>query len=153
MYETILIPVGGGVHTGQSVEMGVTIATACDASVHILRLIDTNWRNAYQGVSGSQLLTGKARNQSPDSHADDRRVATQAGTQATREAEESGINVVNRIVDGRSHENIPAYATDFDADLIVMSTRERTGRWVRRTLTSRVVARTAVPVLVVPAAE
>lgn len=47
MHERILIPIGGGVDTDRSTEMGLEIATMCGASVHILRLIDINWRRTY----------------------------------------------------------------------------------------------------------
>lgn len=158
MYDTILIPIGGGVYSDRSVETGLSLATAYGASVHVLRLIDTDWRRTCENVSDSHLLVGGLRgsgNQSPDSRVDDRRAnAWAAARRAMREANESGVDTVNRVVYGRSHEIIAAYASDYDVDLVVMSERERSNfGWLRRSFSTeivdRVAAGTVVPVLVV----
>ncbi|MFC7167686.1 universal stress protein [Halospeciosus flavus] len=71
------------------------------------------------------------------------------------EADRSGLDVVDVVVQGRPHQQIVEYADEQDVDLVTMGTHGHSGlkRTILGSTTERVLRESNVPVLAVPAGE
>ncbi|WP_254545246.1 universal stress protein [Halomarina pelagica] len=135
MYDTILVPTDGSRGAQTAVEEALDLAETFDATVHVLYVVELVY--TYDFDPG-RLLEQLERE----------------GERATREiaaaGEARGIDVVTAVERGTPHRTIVEYATEHDADLIVMGTHGRRG--VRRALlgsvTERVLRLADVSVLV-----
>ena len=135
MYDTILVPTDGSRGAQTAVEEALDLAETFDATVHVLYVVELVY--TYDFDPG-RLLEQFERE----------------GERATREiaaaGEARGIDVVTAVERGTPHRTIVEYATEHDADLIVMGTHGRRG--VRRALlgsvTERVLRLADVSVLV-----
>ena len=138
MYQTILVPTDGSDVAAGAAAHAFRLARAFDATVHVLYVVDES--------AGRLLL---------DTHSVGSvlEVLSAEGEAATdtlaEQARADGVEVVTDVVRGvHTADAIADYATEHDADLIVMGTRGRHG--VKRLLgsvTERVLTRASVPVL------
>ncbi|WP_327052114.1 universal stress protein [Halomicrococcus gelatinilyticus] len=140
MYDRILIPTDGSDGSGAAVDSGFDLARQCDASVHLLYVVDDDVYGHYAGVDAIE-------NAEPALEEQGERVLSAAA------AEADGVDVTTEIVRGHPHEEILACADDVDADLVVMGTEQHTGEYRRLlgSVTERVVRMSDGPVHVVKA--
>jgi nucleotide-binding universal stress UspA family protein len=144
MYSTILVPVDDSDSAETALSRALEFARTFDADVHVLSVVDTGSEPA--GIDRQQ-------------REELRHPAEKRGRQATERARdrltEHGLETTRAVLEGRPSETILAYATDHDAELIVMGTCSRSDReYVRLgSTTERVIARADVPVLAVRSAE
>ncbi|PSP41137.1 universal stress protein [Halobacteriales archaeon QH_6_64_20] len=142
MYDRIIVPTDGSDIAAGAAEHAFDLARAFDATVHVLYVVDESASRLVldTGSVGSVL-----------------EVLTEEGEAATDALTEAAgdIDLVTEVVRGvRIADAIVEYATDHDADLIVMGTEGRHG--VKRlvgSVTERVLARTPIPVLALSAAS
>jgi nucleotide-binding universal stress UspA family protein len=140
VYDDILIPTDGSEEVETAIEHGFELAGAYDATVHALYVVDDSRGGA--GLMGSDTTSATA---------ELRRVGEEAvGVIATR-GEETGLTVRTEVREALPHEGILDYADEHDIDLLVMSSRGRSGvsRFVFGSVTERVVRLSGRPVLVV----
>ena len=142
MYDRIIVPTDGSDIAAGAAEHAFDLARAFDATVHVLYVVDESASRLVldTGSVGSVL-----------------EVLTEEGEAATDALTEGAgdIDLVTEVVRSvRIADAIVEYATDHDADLIVMGTEGRHG--VKRlvgSVTERVLARTPIPVLALSAAS
>ena len=142
MYDRIIVPTDGSDIAAGAAEHAFDLARAFDATVHVLYVVDESASRLVldTGSVGSVL-----------------EVLTEEGEAATGALAEAAdeVDLVTEVVRGvRIADAIVEYATDHDADLIVMGTEGRHG--VKRlvgSVTERVLARTPIPVLALSAAS
>lgn len=140
MYETILVPTDGSDESRETIGHALTIADQNDATVHGLYVIDTRITAAASEETRPELeRTLEAEGE----------LAVQS---VADEATDRGLESETVIRNGTPSKAILDYATDTDADLIVIGT---TGKSAREKVTSlgsvseRVVDNASIPVLVV----
>ena len=140
MYETIVVPTDGSEYANRAATHAASVATAFDATVHVLSVVD---EDAASGVFQQRGVD--------DETLDRLREESQRAIESTRAELDEDIPVETATVRGHAAESIVAYADDVDADLLAMGTHGRTGvdRYVAGSVTERVLRRTHVPVLTV----
>lgn len=116
MFETIVVPTDGSDHADAAADDAIALATAHDATLHVVSVADT-------GPFGGVRLPGEA--QSADEAIRGR--ATEFVDQVADRVEEASIDVTTAVRSGPPGPEILAYADEVDADLIVMGTRGRGG--------------------------
>lgn len=148
MYDTILIPTDGSDHALRAAEYGLGLARRYDAAVHVVTVIDVQRAAGLFGAGGiDQAFIDRL-----ESAGDERVRSVEAITQ-------DSDRVRSAVVQGPPWKapsaGILEYATDHDADLIVMGTHGRTGlgRALAGSVTERVVRHADVPVLTVGATD
>lgn len=150
MYENILIPTDGSSTAIQAAEQALELADLCDATVHVLHVIELSHRASIDTLSefDAQPL------------ADETLSAREEGGQqlvssVAENASERGLDTVTEVTQGFAPTTILDYVADHDVNLIVMGTHGRSGldRWLLGSVTERVLRQSDVPVHVVQPAE
>ncbi|WP_440009192.1 universal stress protein [Halomicrococcus sp. SG-WS-1] len=137
MFDQILFPTDGGDGATVVFDHVLDIATAHDATVHIVNVADT-----------TQMSTTRIQGEVVDT-------LEQEGEQIVHEtadrAKQRGVTTVTEVVQGEPYRTIIGYADSHDVDLIVMPTHGRQGleRFLLGSTTERVVRRANVPVLTI----
>ncbi len=138
MYETILFPTDGSDRASQVAEHAFEAATARDATLHVLSVVDDR---AFLVLDDDRV------DQVRDELRENAREATDAA--ATR-GTDVGLDVQTAIETGSPAECIVDYATDQDVDLIVMGTSgDDYQNNVVGSVSQRVVRTAPVPVMTV----
>ena len=143
MYDDILIPTDGSEAAERAVDYGAVLATAFDATVHALSVVD---ERDYDGITG------------------DESDVMREGVEAAKTAAEAAVDDVAERVDGdvTTHvtvgvpsEAILEYVEAAGIDLVVMATHGRTGveRFIIGSVAEKVVRRADVPVVTVRVSE
>jgi nucleotide-binding universal stress UspA family protein len=137
MYDRILFPTDGSDVVAPVFEYALDVATAHDATVHVLNVADTT-QDSVTRIGGDVIDVFETEGE--------RIVAETA-----ERARERGVSVVPDVVQGQPSEAIVAYAEKYDIDLVVMPTHGRKGleRMLVGSVTERVVTAADVPVLTV----
>jgi nucleotide-binding universal stress UspA family protein len=141
MYEAILLPTDGSEGTVAAAEHAGALATAFDATVHVLSVADT--RNRFEsptgGIAPSVWLEGE-RDRAADA------------LEAAVDALPADIDIERETVEGVPRGKIVDYAVDNDIDVIVMGTHGRTGidHYLLGSVAERVVRNAPIPVVTVP---
>lgn len=137
MIDRILVPTDGSDGAVAALEYAIGLARDRDATVHILSVVDTTREGLT--VADTDVLEVYERN------------GAETVASAAEHVGECGVPVIDAVERGDPHAVIREYATDVDADLIVMGTRGRRGleRFLLGSVTERVVRTSEVPVLTV----
>lgn len=140
MYDDILLPTDGSEEALTAVEHGFGLAELSGARIHALYVVD-NTRG------GTGLLGADTESVSSQL----RTVGEEALAEITARGEAAELTVQSAVREGLPHEEILDYADEHDIDLLVMSSRGRSGvsRFVFGSVTERVVRLSERPVLVV----
>ncbi len=141
MYDAILLPTDGSDAAAEALEHAIGAATAYDADLHILSVIDR------------RVVLAADPEEKDDVHAELTDEATAAtGNLATTASSEATFDLTTATPEGVPYREILAYAADHNIDLLVLGTHGRTGREKRLNLgstTERVVKAADRPLLVV----
>lgn len=138
MYERILVPTDGSEYASGAGARATHLATAFDATVSLLNVIDLD-------AEAGPFSAGGVGEEYVERLKDEGR-ETLADTASTLDRE-----VQTEVVTGRPAEAILESAMERDVDLIAMGTRGKTGvqRYVMGSVTERVVSLAEMPVLTV----
>ena len=139
MYDDILFPTDDSVSTEATTEHAREIAGERDATVHVLYVIDDRSFLTLDDEMQSEVL-------------DELRADGEAATDSVAtELEADGIDVTTALARGDPAEEILAYATNAEVDLVTMGTRgdDYTENMLGSTAQT-VVSESTVPVLTVP---
>ena len=140
MYDDVLIPTDGSDTVSETLDHALPIATANDATVHALYVVDSRITAAASDADATDLATSlEAEGQ--DAVAD---VETRAA--------DAGLETTGEIQSGTPAKTILEYADEQGIDLIVIGTRGKSPREKVTSLGSvseRVVDNASVPVFVV----
>ncbi|MGM0605788.1 MAG: universal stress protein [Halobacteriota archaeon] len=135
-YDRILVATDGSPGSRPVLEHGVMLAGLADASIHALYVVDQRFPSAAE----NDIVVERMEEQ-----------ATEALDAVETAAEPHGIDVTKRLRRGIPHEEIVAYADQYDIDVIVLGThgRSQIGRFIHAgSVTERVVRTAEVPVFV-----
>ncbi|AFO57657.1 UspA domain-containing protein [Natrinema sp. J7-2] len=139
MFDTILLPTDGSDHAAAAAETGIELATAHDATVHVVCVADT-------GPLGDLRLPGDA------ASAEDaiRGQAQEYVDEIVDRAAAAGLEVTGTVLEGAAAETLLEHARDIDADLIVIGSRGRGGvhRLAMGSVTDHIIRFGDVPVFV-----
>ena len=133
MFDTIIVPTDGSDQAHRALATAAELARQHDATVHVLTVVDSRF-------------LGKA------TEIDDAEATASADlAEFTAAVDTEGLSVTTSVRHGIPDEEIRTYATDHDADLVVMGTHGRTGvrRYVLGSVAEKVVRLSDVPVLTV----
>ncbi|SDM98377.1 Nucleotide-binding universal stress protein, UspA family [Halogranum gelatinilyticum] len=138
MYDTILVPTDGSDAAMNAVDHAVDLARQYDATLHVLAVVDPTSFSTLD-VDPSTVVVAMERQ------------AREAAQRVETVAEEAGVAIETAVVRGDPARTITTYATDNEADLVVMGTHGRSGldRYLLGSVTERVVRTADVPVLTV----
>lgn len=142
-YRRVLVPTDGSAGADSALEVGVDLAAAATATVHILSVVETT----RLGIDLYSTL-----------HADEHEAqANEDVAAATAFAEEASVeSVVGAIEQGASvHRAIRSYIDDHEIDLVVMGTHGRADgkRHLLGSTTEKLVRTSPVPLVAVPSSE
>lgn len=142
MYSTILVPTDGSETATRAVDHAVGLATQYDATIHALSVVDISELGLR---TPTDIDLEKLRRPLRD------RAQTAVGA-VTRVCDNAGVDVVEAITVGVTHEEIVDYAVDNGVGIIVMGTHGRSSlpHALLGSVTDRVVRSASVPVLAVP---
>lgn len=139
MFDQILVPTDGSTETEQAVAHALGLARACEATVHVVSVVEeTEYAPVVESEEREQLRAATEE------------VGRSAIADVVQQAEPFDIQIERELRHGSAHEELLAYASEQDIDLVVMGTHGQTG--TRRELgstTLRVVRNADVPVLTV----
>ena len=140
-YRNVLVPTDGSDCATGAVEHALSIAGACDATLHALNVVDDA---AVMGSPGAGLPTGYLENL--------KSLGEEATESLATAAEDEDVTVQTAVEHGRPGEGIEAYGEDHDIDLVVMGTHGRSGieRFLLGSTTEEVIRNGTFPVLAVP---
>lgn len=143
MYDRILLPTDGEEGAEEATEHAVELAAACDATLHVLFVVDEDVYGAYPGdefVHEREGAESALEEIGEDALADVAAAADSAGVETQLETRYG--SPATEIID---------YADDEDADLIVIGTKSRPGdyRQLLGSITERVARITDRPVTIV----
>jgi nucleotide-binding universal stress UspA family protein len=140
MYDDILIPTDGSEEVEIAIEHAFELAGTYNGTVHALYVVDDSRGGA--GLIGTETESAVS---------ELRTIGEQAVDAITTRGEEVGLTVRTEVRTDLPHEGILDYAEEHDIDLLVMSSRGRSGvsRFVFGSVTERVVRLSERPVLVV----
>lgn len=138
MYENVLIPTDGTETSRRAAEHAVALASGLDSTVH-----------AVSVVEGSGTMQRDQLRADPEAEARDAVEAVE------RAAADENVAVTTALREGPPTEEIHAHADDYDVDLIVMGTDNRSGleRVLDHSVAEDVLENSTVPVLTVPNPE
>ena len=141
MYDRILFPTDGSEPAVSSLEYALDVASAHDATVHVLNVADTN-RDSVARVGGEVVDALEQQGEE---------IVTGAAVRAA----ERGVSVVSTVLQGDPYRTIVDYGEEADVDLIVMPTHGRRGleRLLLGSVTERVLNTTKAPVITVTSDE
>jgi nucleotide-binding universal stress UspA family protein len=138
-YQSVLVPTDGSDCANQALALGVDVATADEAALHLLSVVSLPSLGLEAG-SAPQMTALEER-------------ARDLIAEARAFAEEAGVDSINGTVEfGQSiHRAILSYLDDHDIDLVVVGTHGRTGfdRYVLGSVTEYLIRTSPVPVLTV----
>lgn len=138
MYETILVPTDGSEAATEAAKHAYSLGERYDASVHVLAVVE-------QSESASIVGRGDEK----------RDTLREAGTDSTRRiveaAQSRGIDAVGAVEVGDPDRAILEYGSEHDVDLVVMSTSARSGvgRFLKGSVTEKVIRDGDIPVLAI----
>lgn len=141
-YKNILIPTDGSPGATNAANHGLSLASALDATVHILSVVD----DTPLGLDVRSMVSGEA----------GEAAATEAVDDLVAEAETQGItDTVRRIEHGVPIEEILDYVDLNDIDAVVMGTTGRRGtdRILLGSVAEKTVRSAPVPVITVGGLE
>ena len=139
MYSDILLPTDGSSGTVEALEHALAVATAHDATVHVLYVVDKRHYMAASEETKAEIKHSLEEE------------AERALEDARIRIEDEGLTCVTEQREGIPHREITAYATE-NVDVVVMGTHGKTGAEQVTALgstTERVVENGEVPVFVV----
>jgi nucleotide-binding universal stress UspA family protein len=144
MYRRILVPLDGSKLAEQALPHAIAQARGFGASLVMLRVAETLPHSP--GVSAADL--DRIKKQTIE-------WAQDYLERVTAQVRDQGIQVESAIVEGRPNAEIIRFAESNSIDLIVLSSRGRSGfsRWLVGSVADRVVRGARVPVLLVRAKE
>jgi nucleotide-binding universal stress UspA family protein len=138
MYDTILLPTDGSEATTDAAAHAFSLAEQYDATIHVLSVVELSSGLGTAGRDQEKL---------------DRRQRERTTTAEQLIAETGSKNVETTVAVefGSPVRTITDYATEVGADLVVMSTRARSGagRFIFGSVTEKVIQAGDVPVLAV----
>jgi nucleotide-binding universal stress UspA family protein len=108
MYDTILVPTDGSDSANRAVKHGMELAERFDADLHALYVVDTQ-RYGEPALSSAEIVLQELEE---EGHELVERIAERA--------DNHGIRTTTRVCHGAPHEEIPAYADEIGADVIVI---------------------------------
>ena len=137
-YDRILVPTDGSEYAAAAIDHALSVAQACNASIHVLFVVDIESNTMVTESSSYALLQDELETIGQE-------VTGSIGTQI----EEIGLNVVTEIHQGFPPGTILEYVADREIDLVVMGTHGRTGlnRVLLGSTAARVIREAEVPVL------
>lgn len=140
MYDVVVFATDGSTPSGPALDRAVTLSLETGAALHVLSVVDAADLDLFSGAGIDDI----------DSLFRD--AAERAVDDASRRAQEAGIEVTEAVRVGAPHREICGYADDVNADVVVVGTHGRTGlsRAFLGSVAARVVRSSPVPVLVVP---
>ena len=143
-YRNVLVPTDGSDCATGAVQHARSIASACDATLHALNVVDDA---AIMGSPGGALPSGYLENLES--------LGEEATETLAANAKQEGVEVETAVERGRPGEGIEAYTEDHDIDLVVMGTHGRSGveRFLLGSTTEEVIRNGKSPVLAVPDTE
>ncbi|PAU84225.1 universal stress protein [Halorubrum salipaludis] len=168
MYDTILYPTDGSTGSETAARHVRELASAFDAAVHVLYVVDTThlgagMAGAFLADEGSGLsgegVEGSERGMVGDrSDVEERRaVLSDRAEEVVEEAASAlgDVETVTAVEHGTPHSAILKYADENGADLVVMGTHGRTGveRYLLGSVAEKVVRLADPPVVTVRADE
>jgi nucleotide-binding universal stress UspA family protein len=128
MVERILLSLDGSVtegdrtgETDRAIDRAIDLAARRGGTVHALYVVDTG-RYGEPALSSAELVVDGVEDAGHDL------LAT-----VDRRGRDRGVTVLTRCCHGRPNEELPAYAVEIGADVVVLAGRRRPGR-VRREL-------------------
>jgi len=143
MYKKILVPLDGSELAECALSHVRAIATGCRVpEVVLLGVVEPISQPVYAAFGDEQVRDIQKATQA---YANDYLLKVAGGLK------EDGIVVQTVVVSGRPAEGILDYASNNQADLIIMSTHGRSGvsRWVLGSVAEKVVRRSVAPVLII----
>jgi nucleotide-binding universal stress UspA family protein len=143
MYDRILLSTDGTVASEEAESHAINLASAHDATLHVLYVVDENVVTAYSGDEYVDEAEG------PEHGLEELGQETLAEVQS--EASDAGVNVVEAMQHGLPAETIVKYADDNDIDLLVLGTKRRPEEYraLLGSVTDRVLRLTHKPATVV----
>lgn len=144
MFRSVLVPTDGSAGDDAATAHAIELATAYEATVHSLSVVQTLGESASTDDAGLDDLYDSAEQR-----------GREATVRIADSAEGEGVGAAREVREGVPHEAIVAYADEHDVELIVMATHGRTGVEHARlgSTTERVVTMADVPVLTVAVPE
>ncbi|WP_255198844.1 universal stress protein [Halorarius litoreus] len=142
MYDTILFPTDGSEPAQDAIDAAIDLASRYDATLHALYVVDVAAFDVPDADTSFILAAFE----------EEGATAVEAVREAASAAD---VPCETAVVTGTPADSILSYVDDHDVDCLVMATHGRRGlsRLLLGSTTERVVRRSSVPVLVVPAAE
>jgi nucleotide-binding universal stress UspA family protein len=137
IYDHILVPTDGSDGTRGAVAHAVDIATAYDATLHTIYVVETDLGLDFSVPGTLDALEDAGENAIAD---------------VIQQAEAGDVDAIEGVVaQGVPHRAVLDYVDDHDIDLVVMGTHGRTGldRYLLGSVTEKVVRLSDVPVLTV----
>lgn len=139
MYDRVLVPTDGSAGVEQAMDHAIGIAERCEATMHVLSVVQTpEFAMEIDEMEGILERLERAGEDAVDS-------AVERATAAGQDGVESAVR------HGVPKEEILAYVTEAEIDVVVMATEGRTGtaREMVGSVTEAVVRSAPVPVLTV----
>ncbi|UWG47728.1 hypothetical protein HSRCO_1446 [Halanaeroarchaeum sp. HSR-CO] len=141
MFDDILVPTDGSENAERALEHATLLASAYDATVHGLYVLNVTYAADFEGgVDSESVMTaleqeGETALETVEDH---------CGTQE--------VAVTTALLEGRPAHRISSYADEHDVDLVVMGTHGRSGvsRLLLGSVTESVIRQSQRPVLTVP---
>lgn len=137
MYETILIPTDGSTPAREAVDHGIGLASAFDATVHALYVIETRAHYIFTAAGHD-----------PGEMEEYRTYGEDLVKRVVDKAAEEGLDGEGAVRTGSVAQEIVSYADDNDIDCIVMGAQGRSGidDYLVGSTTEKVVRTANVPV-------
>lgn len=138
MYETILVPTDGSEAATEAAKHAYSLGERYDATVHVLAVVEQSESASIVGRGDEKLETLR-----------------EEGTDSTKRiveaAQSRDIDAVGAVEVGDPDRSILEYGNEHDVDIIVMSTNARSGvgRFLRGSVTEKVIRDGDIPVLAV----
>lgn len=138
MYETVLVPTDGSEAALDAAKHAYSLGERYGATVHVLSVVEQSENTSIVGRGDEKLETLR-----------------EEGSDSTRRivegAESRGLETVGAVEMGDPDRAILQYAEENDVDVIVMSTNARSGvgRFLRGSVTEKVIRDGEIPVLAV----
>ena len=141
MYERILVPLDGSITAEQSLPHAIALANLSGAKLIMIRILEPFPPVRSLSSANMSMLKQQAREWAVEYF---ERLSEDLGEQ----------NVLHEtvILEGRASVMIEQFAEQNDIDLILLSSRGRTGvtRWLMGSVADRVIRGAKIPVLLVP---
>jgi len=143
MYDVILVPTDGSDVADLALEHAIAIADSQGAAVHLLYVVDMRLARAAPDLARDELRDALSGEGETVTAALERRVL------------DADLPATATVREGVPADEILDYASEADADLVVMGThgKSQRERLLAGSVTDRVGHRAAVPVMTVPAPE